>query len=101
MKAITLISGFLFPFLMSYNQDKMIEATYDGYEDGVYYFTDSNDEMREFQSVEKSVLEKFDLMSKTLENKMFLVTFKEIVEEDEGDEEYTTYSITALKLKEE
>ena len=79
----------------------MIEATYDGYEDGVYYFTDSNDEMREFQSVEKSVLEKFDLMSKTLENKMFLVTFKEIVEEDEGDEEYTTYSITALKLKEE
>ena len=86
---------------MPYNQDKTIEATYDGYEEGVYYFTDMNDETIEFQNVEKNVLEKFDLMSKKLENRTFEVIYKEVTEEDEDDEEYTTYTITDLKLKKE
>ena len=101
MKAITMIPCFIFLFLMPYSQEKTIEATYDGYEEGVYYFTDMNDETLEFQNVEKNVLEKFDLMSKKLENKTFEVTYKEVTDEDEDDEEYTMYTITALKLKKE
>ncbi|WP_046757898.1 hypothetical protein [Kordia jejudonensis] len=100
MKTITTITCFLAVFLFANTQNKTIEATYDGYEEGIYYFTDTKDESLEFQDVEKSVLETYDLMSKKFENKVFQVTYKEVVEDD-GDEEYTSYVITALKLKEE
>jgi hypothetical protein len=41
-----------------------IEATFNGYEKGAYYFTDENDEPYEFYEIDKKVLEKIDLSQK-------------------------------------
>ncbi|KAB8155252.1 hypothetical protein EZY14_005025 [Kordia sp. TARA_039_SRF] len=97
MKTITIITSILLFLFAPVDETKTIEATYDGYEDGTYYFTDSNDDLFEFQQVEKAVLKEFDLMSNTFENKKFKVTYK-TVEEEVDDEEYTSYVITALTL---
>jgi uncharacterized cupredoxin-like copper-binding protein len=97
MKTITIITSILLFLFAPVDKTKTIEATYDGYEDGTYYFTDSNDDLFEFQQVEKAVLKEFDLMSNTFENKKFKVTYK-TVEEEVDDEEYTSYVITALTL---
>ncbi|WP_420573654.1 hypothetical protein [Kordia sp.] len=100
MKTITIIISTVAVFFMTTYQNTTVEATYDGYEDGVYYFTDSNDETLEFQEVDKNVLKVYDLMSKKFENKNFNVTYKTVEEEDEEGDSYTTYVITALKLTE-
>ncbi len=98
MKTITIITSIVVVFFIAAYQNTTVEATYDGYEDGVYYFTDNNDETLEFQEVEKDVLKTYDLMSKKFENKNFSVTYKTVEEEDEEGDSYTTYVITALKL---
>ncbi|AXG70173.1 hypothetical protein KORDIASMS9_02412 [Kordia sp. SMS9] len=98
MKILTIVTSIVAVFFMTTYQNTTVEATYDGYEDGVYYFTDGNDETLEFQEVDKEVLKAYDLMSKKFENRSFNVTYKTVEEEDEEGDSYTMYVITALKL---
>ena len=98
MKMITTISCIIYIFFMSFNQDLTIEATFDGYEEEVYYFTVNDEESYEFQDIEESILKKYDLKSDKFIGENFKITYKIVSEIDEFEDEYSTYIITNLEL---
>tara|TARA_R110002073_G_scaffold279026_1_gene442798 strand:- start:27370 stop:27678 length:309 start_codon:yes stop_codon:yes gene_type:complete len=81
------------------NQDTMtVKATFDGYEDGTYYFTDEEGATYEFQKIVAEASKKFNLTDEKFNEKVFNVTYKMDTELDENEEEYAIYTITDLKL---
>ncbi|MDV7140873.1 hypothetical protein R3X28_18420 [Maribacter sp. TH_r10] len=81
-------------------ESEKITATYEGFEDGTYYFTDNDGFSNEFQHVTEGVLESYDLTDEMYKGKLFIVTYISEVETDDLDEEITVNTITELKIKE-
>jgi len=82
-------------------KEKTIIATFSGYEEGVYSFSNSDDEVFEFEKINANILKDFDLKSEKYLNKKFKITYKEEtikVEEDGNEEEYEVWTITKLEL---
>ena len=81
------------------HQDTMtVKATFDGYEDGTYYFTDEEGGTYEFQKIVAEASKKFNLTDEKFNEKVFNVTYKMETELDENEEEYAIYTIVDLKL---
>ena len=89
MKSIILTTAvFLILSVVGFAQSEKLEvkAFYEGYEDGVYYFENEYGESYEFISCLKNVLKEFDLKSDKLVAQAFLVTYKQLNEDDEEEE---------------
>ncbi|MFY0714880.1 hypothetical protein J1D01_14475 [Seonamhaeicola sp. NFXS20] len=83
------------------NQDlETLKAVFDGYEDGTYYFTDSEDEEKyySFEKIDESILKTFDLKSEKYRGKSFKVTYKIETIKDEFDEDYEVWAIVKVAL---
>lgn len=78
-----------------------IKATFDGFEEGVYYFTDEEDNSFSFETISKETLEKYNLLKEEFIGESFEVTYKIETKTDEYDDEYEAYAIVKLKLIEE
>lgn len=78
-----------------------MNASFDGYEDGFYYFTDEEDNNFYFETINKESLEKFKLSGDDFIGRSFEVTYKIETKTDESDEEYESFSIVQLILIEE
>ena len=81
-------------------QTATIKATFDGYTEGVYSFTENDELLYEFQKIEDAASMKYDLTDDQYIGKNFNVTYTIETEVDNDDEEYQVYSIVDLKLDE-
>ncbi|WP_422860726.1 hypothetical protein ACOKFD_07800 [Flagellimonas sp. S174] len=73
-------------------------ATYDRYDDYIFYFTDSDGHSLEFERKDEAVWKKYDLVVGDYYGKKFEITYTvEVDEDDEGEEIYTS-TIVDLKL---
>jgi len=80
-------------------QDKItIKATFDGYQDEIYFFSDADEGAYEFQSIDSVASKKYDLSDEKFKGKVFEVTYSTEFDIDDNDEEYTLYTILDLKL---
>ncbi|MEX1383372.1 hypothetical protein [Lutibacter sp.] len=78
-----------------------IKATFDGFEEGIYYFTDEEDESFYFETISKEALAKYNLLKEEFIGESFEVTYKIETKTDEYEEEYESYTIVKLKLIEQ
>lgn len=79
-------------------QTEKTTATFDGYEEGAYYFFDNEGYIFEFFEIESKVLKKYDLKSGKYDGKTFEISIINQIELNEDDEEYTVSTIVDLKL---
>lgn len=97
--SITLFALFL--FVSVHGQETLsIKATYDGYEEGFYYFTDEKDNSFFFEGAETAASEKYELIGKRFIGKTFDITYKVKTTKGEYGEEYYASIIVDLLLKE-
>jgi len=81
------------------NYTEVIRATYDGYEDEIYYFSDDEDTY-EFKNIDAKILKMYDLTSEKYNGQDFNITYK--IEKKTYDEEvYEIWTISKLELIEE
>ncbi|ANH61505.1 hypothetical protein [Dokdonia donghaensis] len=84
---------------IAYNTtSETVTATFTGYSDETYYFTDSDDLTYAFESISAKAAQEFDLTQDTYKGQQFKITFTTSTELNEDDEEYDMLSITALEL---
>jgi hypothetical protein len=76
----------------------VITATFDRYEDEIYYFTDENKASIEFTEIEESVRAKYDLTGPDFEGDNFKVSYRIDMEEDEDGETEVFKTIVDLEL---
>lgn len=82
-----------------------MNATFEKYEDGTYFFTDKEGDSVEFRNIEESASNKYDLTKDTYVGKIFKVTYTieietdEDGEDDEESKEETVYTIVDLELE--
>ncbi len=93
-----LITLFALISLSTAVETETIIATYDGMEEGTYYFTDEDELVHSFDLVNDGVLANFDLTTEAYLGKTFKVTFDTLSEINEDDEEYDSHVITKLEL---
>ncbi|MER3374607.1 MAG: hypothetical protein RIM83_08210 [Allomuricauda sp.] len=96
MKTAIILMTLIFSW-MTVSQENMITATYDGLEEGSYYFTDEEGNTHSFQGMEDSVMESYDLSNESLVGRMFKISYR--IEEEldvETDETYDNYIIVKL-----
>lgn len=100
MKAIILF--FTITCLSIVNQTELytVKATFDGYEEGTYYFTDEEENNYYFEAIEAEASKKYDLTDDEFIGKKFNVTYKINTEVDEFNEEVDTFVIVKLTLAE-
>lgn len=79
------------------NVEKTI-ATFEEFKDGVSYFIDKDGYSVEFEKIDNSVLEKFDLKSTEFKGKEFEISYTTETDVDDEDEEISISKIVALKL---
>ncbi|WP_420322350.1 hypothetical protein [Flagellimonas sp.] len=79
-------------------QEMTIEATYVGFEEGIYTFIDGDELEYEFSDIDVKAAEKYDLNSDEYVGKKFKVGYETDTEVDENDEEYRVYYIVDLEL---
>jgi len=96
-----ILSILLFSLMMMNNtttkNTATLKATYDGYEDGIYYFSD-DDDTYEFKNADPKVLKAYDLTSQKYEGQSFNITYEIQKKTDEDDEEYEEWTISKLEL---
>lgn len=83
--------------------NKTVTAKFDGYEDGIYTFSNGEDEVYDFERIDAEILKTFNLKTDKYVNKKFKVTYKEEVfkgNDGEEDEEYEIWTIVKLELVE-
>lgn len=91
----------LMSLVFTKNQETLnIKATYDGYEEGFYYFTDEKDNSFFFEGAETAASEKYDLIGKRFIGKTFDITYKVETTKGEYGEEYYASIIVDLLIKE-
>ncbi|WP_298365333.1 hypothetical protein [uncultured Lutibacter sp.] len=76
-------------------------ASFDGFEDGYYYFTDEDDINFYFESIDEEVIEKYNLKDSSYIGKSFEVTYKMELKMDDNNEEYESFTIIKLTIIEE
>lgn len=77
-----------------------ITASFDTYEDGVYYFVDADGYTIMFNHISKEAKTRYDLTSDDFIGKSFEITYFSENEMDEFDEEISVQTIVSLKLLE-
>jgi len=90
-----------FAFVNQQEEKLTIKATFDGFEEGIYYFTDEEDESFYFETISKEALAKYNLLKEEFIGESFEVTYKIDTKKDEYNEEYESYVIVKLKLIEQ
>lgn len=78
-----------------------VEAAFDGYVQGVYYFVDIEGTCYEFQGMEPQAKEKYDLANGNYEGTRFTVAYRIEVEtyDDDGEaQEYENQIIVDLEI---
>lgn len=85
--------------LMVQETEKTI-ATYVGYEDSLYSFTDKDGYSIEFNHISDEAQKAYGLTDKKYVGKLFQITYVSETETDELDEDITVNSIVALKYLE-
>ena len=80
-------------------QEQTITATYNGFEDDTYYFSGEDGNPYEFQDVDDSVWDSFDLLDASTVDRLYKVsyTIDEELDDETGDT-YESYRITKLVL---
>lgn len=81
-------------------ETETMKATFTEFADGIYYFTDSNDYVNEFEYIKKDILAKYDLLTDEFKGKLFIITYETDAEEDEQGDEIVTSTIIDLELAE-
>jgi hypothetical protein len=95
----TLLITFFAVVSTAFSQDvEKMTATFDHYDDYVYYFKDSEGQVVQFEQKDDKVWEKYDLITGDYEGKKFEITYTVEIEEDEDGEEIYTSTILDLKL---
>lgn len=102
MKAI-LISIFLMMTTMTgltVQETESMAGTFNGYEDSIFSFTDTDGYSMEFHHVSDEAKATIDLTDDQYIGKLFQVTFTSEIEMDDEDEEIAINTITAIKILE-
>ncbi|TVZ16991.1 hypothetical protein [Maribacter sp. MAR_2009_72] len=83
----------------AYSQDaEKMDATFVGYEDDMYVFTDNEGYRVEFNNISKEASQKYDLTDPMYVGKQFILTFTVDTEMDEDDEEIQVSTIVTLMM---
>ncbi|WP_282049349.1 hypothetical protein [Maribacter aquivivus] len=99
MKSLLIVLFVAVSSLTSYGQDtSTMNATYVGYVDGAYVFSDSEGYNAEFTNITDNVANEFDLNSQKFVGKQFTITFIVDTELDEDDEEIQVSTIVELLM---
>lgn len=77
---------------------KIIKATYDGYENEIYTFIDSDKETYYFNRMDAAVKEKFDLTGLDFVGDNFEISYKIGLEETKTDKKEIVHIILNLNL---
>jgi hypothetical protein len=97
---LTVVLFFTFLFGFSQTMKRTVTATFQGFESGVYYFEDTEEEFYEFTEINPKILEKYKLKEEDLVDNMFEISYEITLIIDEYDEEIETYKLTGLKKTE-
>lgn len=100
MKILITLFTLVSLFLVKDQENLTIKATFDGYEEGFYYFTDKEDYSFFFEGEEASAAEKYDLTNNKYIGKTFNITYKVETTTGEYGEEYYASIIVQLVLEE-
>lgn len=107
MKTLLILVSVVTSLLVTNLQEnKTVNATFNGAEDNVYYFTDQEDARHLFQGISEDALKKYDLNSEDFKSKKFKITYsiktevEESMDDSEMAEEIETYYIIDLELVE-
>jgi uncharacterized protein YabE (DUF348 family) len=95
-----IISIMMFVSIGQEQTNKTVTATFDGYEDGIYTFSNGEEEVYDFEKIDDEVAKEFNLKTDKYINKKFKITYKsETVKTEEDGEEMETEIWTILKLE--
>lgn len=101
MKSLLIVLFVSISTLTAYGQDEStMNATYEGFINGTYVFTDDEGERVEFNNIANGVSAKYDLNSSKFVGRQFSITFTIDLEMDEDDEEIQVSTITNLLMPE-
>ena len=79
-------------------ETETMTATFDGYEEGSYYFTDSDGYSTEFNQLSNEARKLYDLSTEEFVGSTFVITYTSESEVDDLDEEIAVTTIIDLKL---
>ncbi|WBU89092.1 hypothetical protein [Cellulophaga omnivescoria] len=101
MKTLSIVLFALATAVTTLVSTESVTATYDGFENETYQFSDEDGATLEFQGLSSEALGKYDLTDESFKGKTFIITYEsETVVDDETEEEITTNIITDLELQE-
>ncbi|MEP2058379.1 MAG: hypothetical protein ABJJ05_11270 [Maribacter litoralis] len=101
MKSLLIVLFVSISSLTTFAQDEStMNATYEGFVNDAYVFTDGEGERIEFNNVSNQVSAKYDLKGTKFVGKQFSITFTVDFELDEDDEEIQVSTITGLLMPE-
>ena len=96
---ITIVTLLSFVFIKD-QETRSIKATYDGYEEGFYYFTDTNDNSFFFEGEEAAATKKYNLTKKKYIGKKFNITYKvETTKGEYGEEYYASIIVDLVQIE--
>lgn len=100
MKTLAITIFALISFLNVENKAdiKVITATFNGFENGIYTFSDANNELYYFNRIDDTVTEKFDLTGLDFEGDKFKISYKIELEDTEDDNKEIVHIIVGLEL---
>tara|TARA_R110001583_G_scaffold69109_2_gene196112 strand:+ start:2626 stop:2937 length:312 start_codon:yes stop_codon:yes gene_type:complete len=78
-----------------------MNVTFDGFDDGFYYFTDEEDNNFYFETINEESLEKYKLSDEEFIGKSFKLTYKVENKTDENGDLYESFAILELIIIDE
>ncbi|MDO9274821.1 MAG: hypothetical protein Q7T92_04630 [Lutibacter sp.] len=100
MKTLITLFALLSLFFVKGQETLTIKATFNGHEEGFYYFTDENDYSFFFEGIEAAATEKYNLTDNRYIGKKFNVTYKvETTKGEYGEEYYASIIVDLLQEK--
>lgn len=78
-----------------------MNATYDGFDDGFYYFTDDNEIGFYFDAINEESLRKYKLLDEDLIGESFRITYKIENKKDKNGKMYQSFIIIKLIIIED
>lgn len=91
-------TGFMALGTITSQETERMNATFTGYEKGMYVFTDSEGFKSKFNHVSQAINQRIDLTNEQYVGKQFIITFTIANENGENDEGIQISTITGLIL---
>ncbi len=93
MKLLFIVLFSAMALLSSLKQDELqtVEATYDGYAEGIFYFVDIEGSSYVFEEMEPKAQEKYDLTDGNYEGRRFTVVYRIVYTTSEDKEDEDAY----------